>query len=308
MRVKESLSRDLLRLFVWYPLRLLVERLPPARGLAVYRAMGDLHWRLARGKRSLLEERIARIDRAVGTAARSPGEQSRLYFRNHYVDRLFIFLFPRMTRAHVDALTDFSGLHHLDAALAAGRGAVLVHPHFGPVHLPLVGLHHLGYRMVQIGMPSTEGLSWVGRKVAFRLRLRYEARIPAPIVKADGYLKPVFRALRDNKAVMITGDGTGTDQRLGRQAPLPFLDAQALFPLGPALLAKKTGAWLLPMFITPGRAGTYRVTIEEPLARGTVEDPEPVMAAFAARYAEQVAACPGFMHFLDRLAPGEFLL
>ena len=50
MRVRESLSRDLLRLFVWYPLRLVAERLPPRAAIALYRAMGRLHAALSRGR------------------------------------------------------------------------------------------------------------------------------------------------------------------------------------------------------------------------------------------------------------------
>ena len=50
MQVRESLARDLLRLVVWYPLRLIAERLPPRTALALYRTLGRLHQRLSRGR------------------------------------------------------------------------------------------------------------------------------------------------------------------------------------------------------------------------------------------------------------------
>ena len=233
----------------------------------------------------------------------------REYFRNHYIDRLLIFIFPKIDVAAVERLVEISGLEHLDRALARGRGAILVHGHFGPVHLPLVALARRGYRMKQIGLPSDEGLSWVGRKVAFRLRLRYEGRMPAEIIHAESFLRPAFTWLQENGILMVTGDGSGTEKIVGRQSLSRFFNQPVLFPLGPFLLAGKTGAAILPLFIVPGAHKAYRIVIEEPFAsdRAGAAGAAEMTSQFVRRLEARVAEHPGYMHFLDRFSPGNLI-
>lgn len=299
MQTYEGVFRDVLRLLVWYPIRWLITTLPVGWGMIIFRTMGDLHYAFSKGKKKLIGENICRIKTSgmVGTNA------AREYFRNHYADRLLIFVFPRFGLREIEKFVEIEGLDTLNDALAKGSGVVLVHGHFGPVHLPLVVLARLGYRMKQIGLPSDEGLSWVGRKVAFRLRLKYEARIPAEIIKADGFLRDAFRWLNGNGIVMITGDGTGTRKRVGRHAEFAFLTRRVMFPLGPSLLAVKTNAALMPLFIVPGQRKCYKIIVEPPLT-SNCDGREKIIdltGQFVGRLEHYISGFPGYMHFLDRL-------
>ncbi len=310
MVVNESLARDVMRLLVWYPLRWLLVALPVRAGLGVLRAMGDLHYTFSRGGKALILENLRRL-RPPGTEPDERRDRAavREYFRNHYIDRLLIFIFPKFDLKAVGRFVEITGLEHLDRALGQGRGAILVHGHFGPVHLPLVVLARLGYRMKQIGLPSDEGLSWVGKNVAFRLRLEYEGRMPAEIIHAESFLRPAFTWLKENGILMVTGDGSGTDKRVGRHFLCSFFNQPLLFPLGPFLLAGKTGAAILPVFITPGERKAYRIVIEEPIAPGTTGNDgiEDMAGRFVRRYEARVAENPGYMHFLDRFSPGNLI-
>jgi KDO2-lipid IV(A) lauroyltransferase len=267
--------------------------------------MGDIHFAFSRRKKKQLYQNIRRI--AGDHETQWYDEQIREYFRNHYVDRLMIFIFPRFGVNDINRFIELDGLENLNHALMNGKGAILVHGHFGPVHIPLVALARLGYRMKQIGLPSDEGLSWIGRKVAFRLRLHYESRIPAEIVKADGFLRPVFRWLYQNRVVMITGDGTGTDQRIGRHGVFWFCNQPVSFPIGPSLLAEKTGAAFLPMFLLPGRRKPFRIIIEPPLMidEGANDGSVNRTEKFIMLFQHVVLQYPGWMHFLDRCMDGK---
>lgn len=303
MQTSESFSRDVLRVFVWYPVRWLIAALPVKLGMAVMRTMGDLHYLLSKGKKKLIAQNILRAKAEGGGAINAVRE----YFRNHYVDRLLIFVFPKFGLREIEKFVEIEGLEILDKALDRGSGVILVHGHFGPVHLPLVVLSRLGYRMQQIGLPSDEGLSWVGKKVSFRLRLKYEDKIPAEILKADGFLRGTFRWLRDNGIVMITGDGSGTTKRIGRHAEFSFLAWKAMFPLGPYLLAEKTGAAIMPLFIVPGQRKSYRIVLEPPLT-SVLSGHEKIMditGQFIRRMEHYISRFPGYLHFLDRFGPDE---
>ena len=215
MRVRESFLRDLLRLFAWYPFRWLAERLPPRLAVRVFRALGDAHWAVAPGKRRLLARNLGRLGIAADQASRAVREN----FRIHYVSQLLVFFYSRLTRTSLGKLAAVAGLEHLDAALAQGRGVVLVQAHFGPEQLALAALSLLGHRVVQIGCANDAGLSAVGRGVSLRLRRRYEARIPGRIIDARESLLPALRVLRANGLVLTAGDGAGWAKRLGRHVP-----------------------------------------------------------------------------------------
>ena len=306
MQIRESLARDVARLIFWYPVRWLLVALPPKAALKVLRSMGDLHRLAGRGKRRVIQGGLAILRQYFGGDGRVWKEAERTAFRNHYVDRFIMFLAGKMDREFIEREIEFQGLEHLDAALAKGRGAVVCIGHFGPVHLPLVGLALLGYPLLQVGMPSDKGLSWIGRNVAFRLRLYYEGKMPAKIINADSFIRPVLRWLGENKVLMVTGDGTGTSQHFGKQCTYDFCGLRVDFPLGPARICKKTGADLLALYILPGKDKIFRIVVEPSLIHDESEreQPEVLMERFARYLEHYVEQCPGYMHFLDKLAPG----
>ncbi len=302
MRTAEGPGRDCLRLLVWYPLRWLLRALPPGPALAVLRSMGDLHYALSGPKRELLRENLRRI----GIPAANDEQNIRRYFQTHYIDQLFILVFPGLTPGNISQFVEIRGRDHLDDARSKGKGVILVHGHLGPAHLPLVTLAHLGYPMKQIGNPSDQGLSWIGRHVAFRQRMRYEQRIPAEIIPASTFLRPVFTALRDNKVVMTTGDGSGNEFTFGKQHRFTFLGQPVVLPLGPAILARKTGAVLVPLFIEPGTKTRFTVVIEPEIPVCAAGETGLVAATeqFLCRLEHYILRYPGSMHFLDRFRPG----
>jgi len=304
MKVSESLGRDLLRLVVWYPLRLVVERLPPRTGLALLARLGRLHAALA-GRRG---GRAARLKRAAGMVALTLDEAAReaqmvAAYETHYVNQLSIFVFPRLTRDNRPSVLTIEGVEHLDAALAAGRGAVLPIGHFGPTQLPLAALGLLGYPMLQIGFLSDAGLSFIGRNVAFRLRRIYESRIPAAIVPPGPGTRRAVEHLRGGGVVMTTADDGPGQLPFGRHADFDFPGGRLSAPLGPAKLALATGAALCPAFIGPGRNVPFCLTIEAPLEVPAISDKNAAGRAmtkdFLERYAARIVAMPGWWHGLE---------
>ena len=317
MIVSESIARDCLRLIVWYPLRWIILLVPVSWGVTILRLLGDIHYEVSRRKRAQLTENYMRLNPNTdpnqylnlhSSEFKRTNHVIREYFRNHYIDHLMIFIFPKMGQREIEKYIEFEGLDHLNQALATNRGVILVHGHFGPVHLPLVCLSRIGYPMMQIGMPSDEGLSRIGKIVAFRLRMKYEAQLSADIIHARSFLRPVILWLKQNGIVMITGDGSGAAERVGRYEPFYFLGHRVLFPLGPALLSRKTGSALLPLFIVPGKKKMYRIVIEPPINdNGDNADNHAIVQKFICQLEDYVRLWPGYMHFLDRFEVGQLI-
>ena len=306
MRTSESIGRDCLRLLIWYPFRWIIVALPLQWGLKLLPVLGDIHLFLTKKKQHILTENLQQIQYPNAGRPHNHGKIIRQYFRTHYLDQLLPLLLPKLTKNNLRDIVQFRGQANLDTALEKNRGVILVHGHFGPVHLPLTALSLAGYPMKQIGNPSAQGLSWIGRHVAFRLRMRYEGRIPAEIIKADGFLRPVFAALQQNNIVMTTGDGSGTEQRIGKHHLFTFLGQPVMLPLGPAILARKTGAALLPLFILPHDKPPFQIIIGKEIVstyggdRGIIHCTE----QFIRQLEHHITICPGYMHFLDRFRKG----
>jgi KDO2-lipid IV(A) lauroyltransferase len=134
--------------------------------------------------------------------------------------------------------------------------------------------------------------------------------MPAVIIKADTFLRPVFKWLRENCVIMITGDGSGTDRQIGRHREFKFFGQRVLFPLGPAILAERTAAAIIPMFIIPGERKLFKIIIERPLTSDRVGEEKilHITDQFISKLENYVRICPGFMHFLDRFSPGALIM
>jgi phosphatidylinositol dimannoside acyltransferase len=303
MKVQESILRDTLRLLIWFPFRRLIGVVPLAWAFSLYKKAGALLFVFDRGKKRLLARNLsAALSLDAETAA---GEAKRI-FENHSLDRLHIFLYPRIrTWERIAPFVEFENRWILDNELKRGRGALLIQPHFGPVQITLLCLALKGYHPLQIGYPSDEGLSAIGRKVAFRYRLKYEAMLPAAIVPADGYLGAVFKHLVRGGVVLTTGDGAGGGVLLGEHREFPFLGSKKMIPLGPSMWALRTRAALIPTFIIVERHDRFRIVFEspiEPLLGDPALDKVDMTRRFlfvAERYIRQFPSC---WHFWDEMA------
>jgi KDO2-lipid IV(A) lauroyltransferase len=301
MRVRESLGRDVLRLLVWYPLRLVAERLPVDAALALYRAMGRLHAALSRGRAA----RLAAAARAVVPGLSPQGVRQAVSeaFATHYINQLIVFQLPRLTAANLHELLEIDGLDHLGLALAHGRGAVIPIGHFGPTQLPLAGLGALAFPMVQIGHLSDAGLSFIGRHVAYRLRSRYEARLPARIVPPGPGVRQAIAHVKAGGVVMTTADDGPGQPAFGHHAVVDFPGRPLCVPLGPARLALTCGAPLVPGFLEPGGRSPFRFVLGRPLTppAGLGRDAAALAmtSAFMQDYAARVVARPGWWHNLE---------
>lgn len=310
MVTEESPLRDLARLIVWYPLRWIVSALPAAEALTVMAILGKVHYRTAGAKRLLLMENLEALD-GTGVQPSLKAEAVEQYFETHYVSQLLVFLFPRLNSTNISSIHTFAGLQKLDRELSRGKGCILLHAHFGPVHLPLFDLGLKKYKVKQIGyLRKPEGLSRVGERVSFRMREQLERLIPAEIVQANRFLGSAFKHLKKNGILMMTGDGTGRGEFIGNFKPFTFLGQRMLFPVGPAKLANRTESSIVPMFTIRAKSNyQYLTIIEDPLASGSREaDETEITARFLQLFELYIKRYPGLWHFWDEFKKGQLLI
>jgi KDO2-lipid IV(A) lauroyltransferase len=152
---------------------------------------------------------------------------------------------------------EWSGFEHLQAARAAGRGAVVVTAHLGHWELGGVTLARRGLPLTVATLeePSTELTRW---REACRRHLGIKT-----IAVGPGHpfaFVEMIHALRRNELLAMLVDRPYP----GSGAAVDFFGRPTEFSTAPALLAHHTGAAVLPAFVLQKPNGLY-ASIADPL-------------------------------------------
>ncbi len=201
----------------------------------------------------------------------------------------------RFTKETLDPFIRIEGRHHLDAALAHGKGVVWVYPHAGAVMLMLAWLVKNGYPYTQYaarGLAPKEVAEahdallghnkW--RQAVRDARERDEDETGATFLSLSKPARELYRTLARNELVGIAFDG-----RIGNKwQPYTFLGRQALLNPGAWRLAASTGAMLVPCYNTVPDHGPAVCTIGAPIDPKALDADKQVL-----RFAEdQIRASP----------------
>ncbi len=180
------------------------------------------------------------------------------HFAYYWVDLFRFAQLPaeRLRRLVVDA--DLETLAPLRTALAAGRRTILITAHLGNWELGAVLAGQAELPLAVIYVPDA-----FADAERFRSQLRRKAdlvEIPLQVGDERSSL-PILRALNQGRIVALQGDRDFNDRGVRRL----FLGAEASFPLGPFLLARMSGASLVPCFITYTEEYRFSVELGEPI-------------------------------------------
>ena len=209
------------------------------------------------------------------------------------------FRLPRLDGAAIDDAFSADGMEHIDRALAAGRGAILAVPHLGGWDFAAAWLVRRGYALTVVveTVEPPELLAWF-------TDLRSQMGL-AVVPLGPGAGQAVMRSLRANNVVALLCDrdigGGGVD--------VDFFGERTRVPAGPATLALRTGAALLPTAIYfRGRTG-HRAEIRPPLPlerRGTFRaDVARVSQALVIEIESLIRAAPHQWHLFQPNWPSD---
>lgn len=162
-------------------------------------------------------------------------------------------------------LAALRGIEHLDRALAQDKGVILLTGHLGNWELGGVFLKERNLAVSVIYVPDQSPTA-----ESFRERLRRAIGVEGIAINpaADLSSLPVLRALKAGRVVAMQGDRDFND----RGEWVDFCGAPARFPLGPMLLARMTGAVLLPIFIVYDERHDLEIEFGAPITVSALGD------------------------------------
>jgi len=157
---------------------------------------------------------------------------------------------PRLTTGALRRLVRLEGREHLDAALAGGHGAILISAHYGNWEIMAPRLVDAGYRISTIARDADDpGVN----------RILNDLRRGAgqQILPRASATRPALACLRRNEVLALLLD----QNTLKGGVFVPFFGIPAATAAGPATLALRTGAPLVPIFCVrqPDRSHVARI-------------------------------------------------
>lgn len=277
--------------------RAVPERVADAAAFAIGGALGSIP-----GERHRIVERNMR--RALGPALsgrelrRTVREVYRSYAR-YYIES---FRLPGTPTSIVAERFQVEGYEHVERALSSGKGVILALPHLGGWEWAafwLTQVQHLQVTAVAEALEPPELFEWF-------TDLRHELGMHI-IPLGPGAGSEVMKAINDGHVVCLLCDRF----LAGASVEVEFFGEHTLLPAGPATLALRTGATLLPVavyFRGDGHLGVVREPIDTTRTARLRDDVARVTQVLANELEALIRVAPEQWHLLQPNWPSDYEL
>jgi KDO2-lipid IV(A) lauroyltransferase len=217
---------------------------------------------------------------------------------------LEMFRLPHESGETITERFDIVGEEHLDAGLAAGNGVIVALPHLGGWEYAGAWWARVKHGSILVVVEPVEPPELFDWFVSVRAAMGMEVVALGPDAASA-----TLKALRDNRVVALVSDRDLRGDGIG----VEFFGERTTLPAGPATLALRTGAALLPVAVYFRPGGGHHAVVRPPLdtsRQGRLrDDVARITQALAHEFEQLIAAEPQQWHLMqpnwpsDRTAP-----
>lgn len=219
--------------------------------------IADINYILKRHLRHAVKSNLQHVFSATSSHKVSKAliaENAKLVFRNFAKYLVDFFSFAKLTPDDIQRLVHIKGLEHLRDAFRKGKGVIGLTAHLGNWELCGVVTALLGFNV------NAVALSHENTKIN-RLFTNQRAQKGIKVIPVGSNAKQYLSVLRKNQLIALLGDRSTLD----RGITVEFFKKPAVVPKGPALLSIRTGAPIVPGFMTRNSNDTFNLSFEEPI-------------------------------------------
>ena len=219
---------------------------------------------------------------ALGRRSTDPevARVARRAFQNYGRMLMDFLLIGSLTPDELVERVTLEGREDLEAALARGRGAIMAVPHMGSWDMAGAYAGAIGYPIAAVADKFPGSLN----DAVVETRQRFGMDV---IMLGRTAIRAITEALRANHIVALLCDleqGPGVDVR--------FFGRHAIVPGGPAALALKTGAALIPACQYAVASGRHRIHLDPALAVREGDTKERLMQRVINRFEDFIKERP----------------
>lgn len=183
-------------------------------------------------------------------------------FRNFAKYLVDFVRFEKIDKAYVKKNIRLKNSHYLDQELSKGKGVIIVSAHLGNWELGAAVVGQLGYPIWAVARSHTD------KQVNNFFQLQRENK-GVRVIPLEHAARQCLNVLKQNKILALVGD-----REFSKTGGIvvDFLGKPTLLPEGPAALALKTGAPILPTFMYRNPDDTFTLSFEEPICINAGDD------------------------------------
>lgn len=194
-------------------------------------------------------------------------------FRNFAKYLVDFFRFSKMDTAYVKKFIKLEGLTNLEEAAKRGKGIIMLSAHLGNWELGGFVIGTLGYPIHAVVLthsnPKINNFFKDQRSMGGLRSIEFGAS-----------LRSCYKALRNNEFLALLGDRDFSNSGL----PIRFCGEVTIMPKGPAALSYRTGAAIVPSFITRNIDDTFTFVFEKPILPDETDDEPKAVRSIMERY------------------------
>jgi lauroyl/myristoyl acyltransferase len=235
-------------------------------------------WLSAAQRRAALDNYAA----ALGRDRSDPevAHVARRAFQNYGRMLMDFLLMGSVTPEELVKRVTIDGLDQLDAALTKGKGVIMAVPHMGSWDMAGSYAGAIGYPIAAVAERFPGSLN----DAVIRTRQRFGLDV---IALGRSAVRAITKALEANSIVALL-----CDLEQGRGVTVRFFGRTAIVPGGPAAIALKTGAALMPACQYMTSPGHHHIHLDPPLAWQAGETKEGLMQRVVSRFEDFIRERP----------------
>lgn len=264
----KSIILETVRWVYWFPLRMIIQRVPLRAGYALATLTSFMGFIFMKKKMRLTEQGLHTMFGGK-LSEKQKKVLTRKTLENVFKRSIEALWYPKLTPDLCNRIFTFEGLEHLDTGLQHGRGVVLLHGHFGNPHMIMPALGYKGYTLNQLGSrnppekiksPFMFICNWIRQRI-YEINLSYKEALPVNFIYTDMSMKGAIQSLKNNEVLAIAIDGRESTKWM----EIDFLNQKALFSMGTMNLILKMNPVVLPTIVIRQDDDTHKVILHAPM-------------------------------------------